>query len=383
MKRIERDLIGYVIVITSIAVALVVEKLLVLSAIPLVFYLFPARMSVKVRASDFRRPIYVGDDVTIAAEFIVYGFGYLKLKCKVDGLVDITQGSQTAGGFVPGVRTFRIWFRGKAVKRGKVNFGRISCTSEDVFLLKAVEWDLDLGLSCEVKVRVRKVRKVKTKRVFAKTSLPDVDVSKIGVPGTDFREIRSYRPGDPIKFINWKASARKGEVLVNEFEVEGKRTVWFVVNTSAHEFFEREYLENALSAAASLCHYFVRRGHKVALTLTGDRTTIYPDVGRRQFYRVVRELTVAEKGESDPLDSVMESKKMMMYHMPYVIYITSIHDDGRVVSELMKSGIPVKQMVVEGREYSHWLARALKKVALRNRLRGGAEVVRDVIAVRA
>lgn len=383
MKRIERDLISYVVVITTIAVALVIEKLLVLSVIPLLLYLFPAKMSVKVKGSEFRRPVYVGDEVSLTAEIIAYGLGYLKLKCEIDGLVEVTHGSHTAGGFVPGVRTFRIWFRGKAMKRGKVNFGRVSCTSEDVFLLKSATWSLDLDLSSEVKVRVRKVKKVKTKRVFAKTPLPDIDVSKIGVPGTDFREIRSYRSGDPIKFINWKASARKGEVLVNEFEVEGKRTVWFVINTSDHEFFEREYLENALSAAASLCHYFVNRGHKVALTLTGERTTIYPDVGRRQFYRIIKELTIAEKGTNAPLDSVMETKRMMMYHMPYVIYITSIHDDGRVVSELMKSGIPVKQIVVEGREYSHWLARAVKKVALRNRLRSGAEIVRDVIAVRA
>ncbi|WP_457591348.1 DUF58 domain-containing protein [Geoglobus sp.] len=383
MKKIEKDLLGYVITLTVIAVALVLEKLLIFALVPLALYLFPAGMSVRAGRVEFREPVYVGDEVLFTAEFTAYGFGYLRLRCETEETVNVTSGSLASGGFVPGVRRFTISYSGKVRKRGKINFGEISCTSEDVFLLKSREWKLNLDLMTEVRVRVRKVRKVKTRRVKTRESLPDVDISKIGVPGTDFREIRHYRPGDPIKFINWKATARRGEVLVNEFEVEGKRTVWFVVNTSEHEFAEEEYLENALSVTASLCHYFIRRGHKVALTLTGSGRTVYPDVGRRQFFRIVKELTDADFGERSPVDTIMDGKKLMMYHMPFVVYVTSIHDGSRAVIELKKAGMPVKVIVVEGREYSTWLARSMKKLLVREKLRGGAEVVRETIAVRA
>ncbi len=35
--------------------------------------------------------------------------------------------------------------------------------------------------------------------------------------------MRNYVPGDPYKFINWKATARDpgGKVMVNEYEREG------------------------------------------------------------------------------------------------------------------------------------------------------------------
>lgn len=383
MRRIERDLLGYIITLSTIAVVLVFEKLLILAVLPLILYLFPARMAVKVERLSFDEPTYVGDEVFLAAEFTAYGLGYLRLRNEIDGVVDITHGSSKAGGFVFGMRKFGVSYRGRVRKRGKVDFGIISCKSEDVFLLKSSEWKIDLKISGEVKVRVRKVKKVKTRKIKTRESLPDVDISKIGVPGTDFREIRLYRPGDPIKFINWKATARKGETLVNEFEVEGKRTVWFVVNTSRHEFSEDEYLENALTTAASLCFYFIRKGHKVALTLTGSGKTVYPDVGRRQFFRVIRELTNAEFGEKSAVDSVIETKKLMMYHMPFVIYITSIHDDWRAILELRKAGMTLKVMVAEGRDYSSWLARSMKKLLIREKVKNGAEIIRDTIAVRA
>ncbi|WP_456478874.1 DUF58 domain-containing protein [Geoglobus ahangari] len=383
MRKIERDLLGYIVAITLVAVLLVMERILIAAALPLVLFFFPSKMSLRVGSVHFEGPTYVGDPVTFVAEFTAFGLGYLRVSCQVDDVVEVLEGGSKAGGFVPGYRRFRISYRGRARRRGKVDFGRIGFVSEDIFLLKSSEGFVSLNLVREVKVRVRKVRKVRARKVKARESLPDVDVSKIGVPGTDFREIRAYRPGDPIKFINWKATARKGETLVNEFEVEGKRAVWIVVNTSEHEFAEDEYLESALSSAASLSLYFSRRGHKVALTLTGSGKSLYPDIGKRQFHRIVRELTNAEFGGRSAVDAILESKRLMMYHMPFVFYITSIHDDGLAVRELRRAGLNVKVLVVEGREYGSRLARTMKRVLERGMVRKGAEVVRDVVAVRA
>ena len=36
--------------------------------------------------------------------------------------------------------------------------------------------------------------------------------------GTELRELRELRPGDPFKSIAWKASARSGKLLVREVE---------------------------------------------------------------------------------------------------------------------------------------------------------------------
>ena len=382
MKRLERDLLKLLVALIALSVVLIMEKILFLALMVLVLYLIPSKFYAKVTDFYFDPPTHVGDDVMLSFTVSTVGIGYARISLKTDETVDVMEGNPKTGGFVPLFRRFRIHVKGIAVKRGKVNFGVVDVKFDDIFLLKESAKEIRLNAESEVRVRVRKVRKIRAKRRKVRDSYPDIDLSKIGVPGTDFREIREYMPGDPVKFINWKATAKKNEILVNKFEVEGKRVVWFVVNTSLHPFAERDYLENALETAASLAHYFTKRGHKTALTLTGTAKTIYPDLGKKQFNRIIRELTIAEFGDRDPVVTVNETKKLMMYHMPFVIYITNIHDDLSAFSELIKSGLKSKMIVIHGKDCSNTIANTALSMMLRHKMRMDADVVKDTVRVR-
>jgi len=373
MKKIERDVLYYMVVILALSIILVMERLIFLALIPILLYLFPSFVRVGVFRYNLSDVSYVGDEFHVTADFKAIGFGYVEIEHEVDGVL-VIGGVSRAGGFVPFFRKFTLSYRGKVVKRGVINFGIFRVKKEDVFLLKTSYQRIDLDVSREIKVRVRRIKKVKSRRIKTRETLPDIDISRIGVPGTDFREIRDYMIGDPIKFINWKATARKGKLLTNEFEVEGKRAVWFFVNTSESIFNEREYLDNALMITASLSYHYLKRGHKVALTLTGSGKTIYPDVGNRQFYRVLKELTYAEFGEKNPLDVFLENRRLVMYHMPFVIYVTSIHDNMALISELLKIKLNYRIFVVKGLEYEHGLAKAVEKILERAKIRSGAYI---------
>ena len=41
--------------------------------------------------------------------------------------------------------------------------------------------------------------------------------SFLGERGDEIKELRKYRPADPLKWIEWKASARRGRIMVREF----------------------------------------------------------------------------------------------------------------------------------------------------------------------
>ena len=371
MKKIEMDLLSYVIVILMLSVILVMEELIFLALIPLLLYLFPSFLRVSVLRYNLSEITYVGDEFHLNAELKAIGFGYIEIEHDVDGVI-VTSGVNRTGGFVPFFRRFNLRYGGKVTKRGVINFGIFKLKEEDVFLLKTSYKKIDLGISKEIRVRVMRIRKVKSRRIRTRETLPDIDISRIGVPGTDFREIRDYKIGDPLKFINWKATARKGKLLTNEFEVEGKRAVWFFVNTSEDIFNEREYLDNALMITASLSYHYLKRGHKVALTLTGNGKTIHPDVGNRQFYRILKELTYAEFGEKSPLDAFFENRKLVMYHMPFVIYVTSIHDSLALTSELLKLRLNYRIFVVKGLEYENELAKRVERILERAKIRSGA-----------
>src|SRR6185436_10676528 len=50
--------------------------------------------------------------------------------------------------------------------------------------------------------------------------------------GYELREIREHRAEDPLKRIAWKASARRGKLMVRDHEQEERDVVWLVVDAS-------------------------------------------------------------------------------------------------------------------------------------------------------
>ena len=97
--------------------------------------------------------------------------------------------------------------------------------------------------------------------------LPSESRIKIGVPTTDFREIRQYNYGDPYKKINWKATARlntqiRNKPSVNEYEREGRRVTWLLLDTAPRLELGnniRNSLECAVQAVASITDYYIQR----------------------------------------------------------------------------------------------------------------------------
>ncbi|MBV8333244.1 MAG: DUF58 domain-containing protein [Candidatus Eremiobacteraeota bacterium] len=48
--------------------------------------------------------------------------------------------------------------------------------------------------------------------------------------GTEFESLREFSPGDPFRSIDWKATARRGKVMVSQYEVERSQNVMLVLD---------------------------------------------------------------------------------------------------------------------------------------------------------
>lgn len=72
-----------------------------------------------------------------------------------------------------------------------------------------------------------------------------------GQTGGEFHSLREYVPGDDLRRINWKASARSEQLVVRETALEGVRRCTVVLDTSA-DAYDAEGFERAVSAAASV-----------------------------------------------------------------------------------------------------------------------------------
>ncbi len=59
------------------------------------------------------------------------------------------------------------------------------------------------------------------------------DVSRFVGSGLEYAKSRPYAPGDPIKMLDWRVTARTGKPFVKEYETLKRTTIYIVLDTSA------------------------------------------------------------------------------------------------------------------------------------------------------
>lgn len=110
--------------------------------------------------------------------------------------------------------------------------------------------------------------------------------------GIEFADIRPWTPGDRPRRINWRASARRGELWVNDQHPERNTDVVLFLDTFAEvRRAGRGTLDLAVRAAASLAHRYLERRDRVGLvSFGGFLSWLLPASGTLQLYKIVDSL---------------------------------------------------------------------------------------------
>jgi uncharacterized protein (DUF58 family) len=113
--------------------------------------------------------------------------------------------------------------------------------------------------------------------------------------GTELRELREHQPGDPFRRIAWKASARRGMLVVREFEREERDLVLLVLDASVELWsgpMGRAPLDHAIDVVATLAVRHLGNGDPVGLHVVGGRELVRlpAETGRDQAMRIAAAL---------------------------------------------------------------------------------------------
>lgn len=110
--------------------------------------------------------------------------------------------------------------------------------------------------------------------------------------GIEFADIREWAPGDRVRSINWRATARRGALHVNQQHPERNTDVVLFLDTFADvRTGMHGTLDLTVRAAASLAHRYLQRKDRVGVvSFGGFASWLLPASGTRQLYRIVDSL---------------------------------------------------------------------------------------------
>ncbi|HUQ22774.1 MAG TPA: DUF58 domain-containing protein [Gaiellaceae bacterium] len=114
--------------------------------------------------------------------------------------------------------------------------------------------------------------------------------------GLEFADLREFTAGDRVRSINWRASARRNVLVVNERHPERNADVILFLDTFADaRVGDRSTLDLAVRATATLASRYLERRDRVGLvSFGGILRWLTPGMGVGQRYRIVDALLESE-----------------------------------------------------------------------------------------
>jgi uncharacterized protein (DUF58 family) len=194
-------------------------------------------------------------------------------------------------------------FTYRPLSRGKTYFGKVRlCVSVFPHIVLR---RIDYGKEEEIRVypSVVQMRKYSLRVAGIKLVQRSWDAGGID---EEFDEIKNFVQGDDRRRINWRASGKSGQLMVNRFISEQTRDFYCVLDISRPMLREEAgicILEQAINAALVLSNVVMERMERIGLILVG-RKAVYrlpPDTGMRHLRRFLEALYDIN-GEEDEAD---------------------------------------------------------------------------------
>jgi len=171
--------------------------------------------------------------------------------------------------------------------------------------------------------------------------------------------IRDYRPGDPLKTIDWKSSARLGSLQVKKYEPAVSMTTVIFLDLNAAAYSRQLRLgasEWGIVVAASLANYLIGERQAVGLAcsgvdpLTGSKGWMIPaHPGRTHLMKLLEWLARVQLAETTPLPEWLPSSSVGLAWGTTVVAITPSGDEATCTAlhRLRRAGLNPVLIAIE------------------------------------
>lgn len=188
-----------------------------------------------------------------------------------------------------------ITYQLRPVKRGEYAFGRIRLYARTP--LAMVQRRFTAGTSETLPVYPSFVHLRKYELMAVSQRLSDFGAKRIRRIGhsMEFDQIKQYVPGDDYRTLNWKATARRGQLMVNGYTDERSQSIYCVIDKSRAmrmPFNGLSLLDYAVNASLALSKVVMLKDDKAGLITISDRkgAVIPADRKAGQLSRIIEVL---------------------------------------------------------------------------------------------
>jgi uncharacterized protein (DUF58 family) len=188
--------------------------------------------------------------------------------------------------------------------------------------------------------------------------------------------IREYQPGDSFNRIHWRSTARIGQLMVKEFELDPTAEVYLVLDMQervqqilapvraarggrplSEQRIAESTEEYGVQAAASIARHLLEQNRMLGLISWGQHREVIPaERESRQLFKILEALAVLRAHGAQPLAEVLAAEATRFGRNCTLVIITPSLDERWIVSlqHLLYRGVRAVVVLVEPQSFGGW-----------------------------
>ena len=152
----------------------------------------------------------------------------------------------------------------------------------------------------------------------------------------EFSQYRHYRPGDDLKYVDWKAFARTDRLYTRQFRETTNLAALFVIDASKSMDFDGKF-DLARKVAAILGTLVLDQGDAAGALAVAERTHyVAPRSGHHHLRVYLSELASWQPSGAEPVAEAVRRAASILKRRGLVIVISDFYEDEAAIAEVRR-----------------------------------------------